>query len=366
MHHPFHVHGAGRFLVIARDGEVERNLVWKDTVLVRTGEVVDILLDVTNPGRWMAHCHIAEHHESGMMFSFDVLPAASRRRERRGQRRRFTRRRRPRRPRPAFDLVDVVVIGGGQTGLAIGYHLKQQGKRFVILERAAAIAPAWRERWDSLVLFTPRRYDAPARAGFPGEPNTEPNRDEVITYLERYAAQFDLPVELNSEVRSVSRKDGQYVVELADRTLTAEQVVVATGPFQRPRIPASPTGSRPRCGSCIARRIADRTTCRPAGCGRRRRQHGLPDRRGARRLAPGRAGGRLPTEAAAAPDPRPAPLLVALDLRLLRINVDSRPGRRLSTREVLIGSSPRRAEKQFGVQLKPRVVDVGRPDGPVR
>src|SRR3954453_3856000 len=72
MHPPFHVHGAGRFLVLARDGDVEPNLVWKDTVLVRTGETVDILLDVTNVGRWMAHCHIAEHHESGMMFSFDV------------------------------------------------------------------------------------------------------------------------------------------------------------------------------------------------------------------------------------------------------------------------------------------------------
>jgi FtsP/CotA-like multicopper oxidase with cupredoxin domain len=72
MHHPFHVHGAGRFLVLSRDGVVEPNLVWKDTVLVRTGETVDILLDVTNPGRWMAHCHIAEHHESGMMFSFNV------------------------------------------------------------------------------------------------------------------------------------------------------------------------------------------------------------------------------------------------------------------------------------------------------
>jgi FtsP/CotA-like multicopper oxidase with cupredoxin domain len=75
MHHPFHIHGAGRFLVLARDGQPESNLVWKDTVLVRTGEVVDILLDVTNPGRWMAHCHIAEHHESGMMFSFNVAPA---------------------------------------------------------------------------------------------------------------------------------------------------------------------------------------------------------------------------------------------------------------------------------------------------
>jgi FtsP/CotA-like multicopper oxidase with cupredoxin domain len=74
MHHPFHIHGAGRFLVLARDGVVEPNLVWKDTALVRTGETVDILLDVTHPGRWMMHCHIAEHHESGMMFAFDVEP----------------------------------------------------------------------------------------------------------------------------------------------------------------------------------------------------------------------------------------------------------------------------------------------------
>lgn len=74
MHHPFHIHGAGRFLILGRDGTVEPNLVWKDTVLVRTGETVDILLDITNVGLWMAHCHIAEHHESGMMFSFTVTP----------------------------------------------------------------------------------------------------------------------------------------------------------------------------------------------------------------------------------------------------------------------------------------------------
>jgi FtsP/CotA-like multicopper oxidase with cupredoxin domain len=72
MHHPFHIHGAGRFLILSRDGAAEPNLAWKDTVLVRTGETVDILLDVSNPGLWMAHCHIAEHHESGMMFSFEV------------------------------------------------------------------------------------------------------------------------------------------------------------------------------------------------------------------------------------------------------------------------------------------------------
>ena len=73
MHHPFHIHGAGRFLVLGRDGVEDPNLVWTDTVLVKTGEVIDILLDVTHPGRWMAHCHIAEHHESGMMLGFDVV-----------------------------------------------------------------------------------------------------------------------------------------------------------------------------------------------------------------------------------------------------------------------------------------------------
>jgi FtsP/CotA-like multicopper oxidase with cupredoxin domain len=72
MHHPFHVHGAGRFLILCRDGAPEENLVWKDTVLLRAGQTIDILLDVSNPGLWMAHCHIAEHTESGMMFSFNV------------------------------------------------------------------------------------------------------------------------------------------------------------------------------------------------------------------------------------------------------------------------------------------------------
>ena len=77
MPHPFHVHGAGRFLVLATDGAINDNLVWKDTVLVLAGQTVDILLYVTNPGRWMAHCHIAEHNQSGMMFSFEAVEAAT-------------------------------------------------------------------------------------------------------------------------------------------------------------------------------------------------------------------------------------------------------------------------------------------------
>jgi uncharacterized cupredoxin-like copper-binding protein len=93
MHHPFHIHGARRLVILARDGVAEESLVWKDTVLVPTGETVDILLDVTNTGRWMAHCHIAEHHESGMMFSFNVAPAK--------------RRLRRLRERPSGELIDV-------------------------------------------------------------------------------------------------------------------------------------------------------------------------------------------------------------------------------------------------------------------
>jgi FtsP/CotA-like multicopper oxidase with cupredoxin domain len=79
MHHPFHIHGAGRFLVLDRDDRAETNLVWKDTVLVPAGQTADILLDVTGPGLWMAHCHIAEHNQDGMMFSFRVDAAASHR-----------------------------------------------------------------------------------------------------------------------------------------------------------------------------------------------------------------------------------------------------------------------------------------------
>jgi putative flavoprotein involved in K+ transport len=100
------------------------------------------------------------------------------------------------------DHFDVAVIGGGQSGLAIGYLLAQQGRRFVILETADSVATAWRKRWDSLVLFTSRRYDALPGLAFPGDPDGYPTRDEVIRYLERYASEFNLPVQTNSHVRS--------------------------------------------------------------------------------------------------------------------------------------------------------------------
>lgn len=132
---------------------------------------------------------------------------------------------------------DVVVIGAGQAGLAMGHLLARQGRRFVILEAAAAAGSAWRGRWDSLTLFTPRRYSSLPGLAFPGPPDGYSTRDQVIDYLEQYAATFELPIEFNSAVRSLTRRDGRYVVEVNDHEITADHVVVATGPFQQPRTP---------------------------------------------------------------------------------------------------------------------------------
>src|SRR5215216_177105 len=133
--------------------------------------------------------------------------------------------------------VEVAVVGGSQAGLAMGYYVRRQGRRFNIFERADSVAPAWRERWRSLTLFTPRRYSALPGLPFPGDPDGYPTRDEVIAYLERYAETFELPVELASEVRRLSREGDRFILDVDGRTVTADQVVVATGPFQTPFVP---------------------------------------------------------------------------------------------------------------------------------
>jgi len=123
---------------------------------------------------------------------------------------------------------EVVVVGGGQAGLAIGYFLARQGRDFTILDAAAEPAAAWRERWESLKLFTPVRYNSLPGLPFPGDADRYPGRDEVAAYLIDYARHFELPVELNSRVRRVGKTNGTYRVELDDRTYDADQVVVTT------------------------------------------------------------------------------------------------------------------------------------------
>jgi putative flavoprotein involved in K+ transport len=251
---------------------------------------------------------------------------------------------------------DVVVVGGGQAGLAVGYFLTQQRRPFTILEAAGQPAAAWRERWDSLRLFTPvRRNSLPGRA-FPGDPDSYPTRDEVVAYLEDYARHFELPVELNSRVLAVRGSDGRFEVVLADRRYTADQVVIATGPFQVPFTPP------------IASGLAD-DVMQLHSTGYRRPEQ-LPDGPVVV-VGGGNTGYQIAEELVRSREvhlaigARQAPLpqrFLGRDLfdylerlGLMRTTVDSRLAQRLKDRETLVGSSPRRARKR-GVRLRPRVI----------
>jgi putative flavoprotein involved in K+ transport len=131
----------------------------------------------------------------------------------------------------------VVVIGAGQAGLSVGYFLARRGLSFVILDANQRIGDAWRQRWDSLRLFTPAKYDGLAGVPFPAAAFSFPTKDEMADYLERYAAQFNLPVRTGVRVTRVSRNGSQYVIEAGDSRFEADHVVVAMSSFQAPRVP---------------------------------------------------------------------------------------------------------------------------------
>ena len=140
------------------------------------------------------------------------------------------------------ELLDVVVIGGSQAGLAMAWHLARQHLRFVVLEAGPEPGHIWRSRWDSLTLFTPVQYAALPGMPFPGSPDTYPTKEQVADYLNAYAAEFDLPVRLNARVTALIRTAEGFEARTDDGVFRARQVVVATGPFQAPHVP--PTAQR--------------------------------------------------------------------------------------------------------------------------
>lgn len=135
---------------------------------------------------------------------------------------------------------EAVVIGAGQAGLAVGHHLAEREVDFAILSNESRVGDNWRRRWDSLRLFTPARYSGLPGMPFPATPYYRADKDEVGDYLERYAERFDLPVRLSSPVQSVASDGEQFNITIAgsETRLEASNVVVATGAFQRPHIPA--------------------------------------------------------------------------------------------------------------------------------
>src|SRR5687768_2894792 len=140
---------------------------------------------------------------------------------------------------------DVIVIGGGQAGLAMGYQLAQRGISFVILEAHERVGDSWRQRWDSLRLFTPARFDSLAGMPFPAPDFSFPTKDEMAAYLESYAQKFRLPVRTGTRVTRLTRNGDGFVLTTNQGTLQAKQVVVAMSTFQQSRVPAFATQLSP-------------------------------------------------------------------------------------------------------------------------
>jgi putative flavoprotein involved in K+ transport len=254
---------------------------------------------------------------------------------------------------------EVVVVGGGQAGLAIGYFLARQGRDFVIFEAADAPAAAWRARWDSLRLFTPVRYDSLPGYAFPGDPDSYPARDDVVAYLTDYVERFKLPVEPDNRVNTVRPVARGYMVELEGRSHEADQVVIATGPFQVPRVPA------------IAARLgADVTQFHSTEY---RTPRDVPDGR-VLVVGGGNTGFQIAQELSVTHEvhlsigSRQTPLpqrILGRDLfwyldrtGLIYKTTTSRIGRRAAGRDTLIGSTPRVLRRRHGVRLQKRAVDA--------
>ena len=141
----------------------------------------------------------------------------------------------------APERVETIIIGGGQAGLSVGYHLARRGRRFVILEANARVGDSWRTRWDSLRLFTPARFGALDGMPFPASPGYFPTKDEMANYLEAYVERFRLPVRTGTRVTRLLRSGDRYLVDAGGARFEADNVVIAMSNFQKPRMPAFAT-----------------------------------------------------------------------------------------------------------------------------
>jgi putative flavoprotein involved in K+ transport len=260
------------------------------------------------------------------------------------------------------DPLDVLVVGAGQAGLALGRHLHRQGAGFLLVDAGARIGDVWRSRWDSLRLFTAAEHDGLPDLPFPAPAGTYPGKDAVADYLETYARTFDLPVRLGTRVTRLERVDGLFAVETTSGPLSARQVVVATGPFSTPRIPG------------LATRLAPDVVQLHSSA--YRRPDDLPPGR-VLVVGAGNSGVQIAEELAATgrsvslaigSRPRTVPQRpLGRDLfwwltrtGLIRTTVDSRLGRRFRDRELVIGTTWRGLTER-GVTLLPRAVSaIGR------
>jgi len=163
------------------------------------------------------------------------------------------------------ERINTVVIGGGQAGLSVGYHLQRRGVQFVILDASARVGDAWRNRWDSLRLFTPAKFSGLDGMRFPAAPNSFPTKDAMGDYLERYAQHFQLPVHSGVRVERLSRLGDRFLVVAGDQQFEADNVVVAMAGWQRPRVPTFARELNPRIVQLHTFEYRNRSQLQPGG-----------------------------------------------------------------------------------------------------
>jgi putative flavoprotein involved in K+ transport len=257
-------------------------------------------------------------------------------------------------------LLDVVVIGGGQAGLAMAWHLTRRGRRVVVLESGPELGHVWRDRWDSLKLFTPAQYSSLPGQPFPAPADTYPTRDQVADYMRTYAKAFDLPVALNARVTDLRRVRDSFEVRAGDDAYRARQAVVATGPFQVPFTPPPAEQLDPAV-----------TQLHSTGY---HNPQALPDGP-VLVVGGGNSGLQIAEELAVAGRPVDLSIgarypmlpqrLLGRDLfwwltrlGLMRVSTNSRLGRRMRARgEFIIGTNRRRLQRA-GVRFRPRLIDA--------
>jgi putative flavoprotein involved in K+ transport len=255
--------------------------------------------------------------------------------------------------------LDVLVIGGGQAGLAMGYQLSQRGLRYQIVDAGDEVGHVWASRWDSLRLFTSGRYDSLPGLAFPTAADSYPGKNDVVAYLKSYASKFNLPVRLDTTVTSLTRSDAIYVAKAGEDSLEARHAIVATGAFQVPSTPAVARQLDPeiyQIHSVDYRRPEALPPGRVLVVGAANTGCQIALELSATHTVELSVGQRIPTI-----PQRPLGRDVwrwATAVRLDKVTAGSRLGRRLAGRDQIIGAGPRRLARRHGIRLRPRMTGV--------
>jgi putative flavoprotein involved in K+ transport len=260
---------------------------------------------------------------------------------------------------------ETVVIGGGQAGLAMGYHLTRRGRPFVILDANERIGDSWRKRWDSLRVFTPARLDGLPGMPFPARASSFPTKDEVADYLAAYAARFDLPVRTGVQVDGLARFEDRFMVTSGDRRFEADNVVVAPGAYHNPRVPAFAPDLDPAIVQAHSSAYRNPAQLQDGGvlvvgAGNSGAEIALEASRGHRTWLSGRDTGHEPVRAGSGPDRLFTPLMwfAATHVLTLRTPVGRKVQRTFRSKGIPLARIRRNDLAAAGVELVPRTAGV--------